>query len=314
MPLLIGIDEAGYGPNLGPLVIAVTVWEIPEEAACDPWEAFAGIVSRESDSMRRTVHVADSKAIHSSAAGIGAIERSAHAILGLAGARPTSLFSLWDELSGDDGRTACREPWFLDEDLALPVIERVDGDSELVDRWRDRCAQVGIRLVQVACAILSARRFNADVERAGTKGRVLSATSLALLRRVWRPDDTGAALVLCDRHGGRRQYSAPLIEAFPDHLPLSLEEAAQISRYRLGRGEIRFEVRSEEHLPVAAASIVAKYLREASMAAFNRFWTRRNPELRHTAGYPQDARRFLEAIKHDVGALGLERRDFWRIR
>ena len=31
MGFLIGMDEAGYGPNLGPLVVAATVWEVEEE-------------------------------------------------------------------------------------------------------------------------------------------------------------------------------------------------------------------------------------------------------------------------------------------
>ncbi len=30
MGYLIGTDEAGYGPNLGPLVISATVWEVPD--------------------------------------------------------------------------------------------------------------------------------------------------------------------------------------------------------------------------------------------------------------------------------------------
>ena len=30
MGYLIGTDEAGYGPNLGPLVISATAWEAPD--------------------------------------------------------------------------------------------------------------------------------------------------------------------------------------------------------------------------------------------------------------------------------------------
>ena len=30
MPFLLGTDEAGYGPNLGPLVISASLWEVPE--------------------------------------------------------------------------------------------------------------------------------------------------------------------------------------------------------------------------------------------------------------------------------------------
>jgi hypothetical protein len=31
MGILIGMDEAGYGPNFGPLVVAATAWEVPDE-------------------------------------------------------------------------------------------------------------------------------------------------------------------------------------------------------------------------------------------------------------------------------------------
>jgi hypothetical protein len=33
MGILIGMDEAGYGPHLGPLVVAATAWEVPDDSA-----------------------------------------------------------------------------------------------------------------------------------------------------------------------------------------------------------------------------------------------------------------------------------------
>ena len=41
MGRLVGMDEAGYGPNLGPLVVAATVWDIPgDPAEFDGWAEF----------------------------------------------------------------------------------------------------------------------------------------------------------------------------------------------------------------------------------------------------------------------------------
>ncbi len=313
MPRLIGLDEAGYGPNLGPLVVAATVWEIDGDPyRFDPWTAFDGTVSRSADRTFRTVHIADSKIVHASSTGIDAVERSAAAILQLAGRSVVSLHDLWDGLSGSSLRSNCGEPWFCGDDFPLPLTENAALAPGVAERWRRQCDATGCRLVDVACAIVPARHFNGALQKSGSKGRVLSATTLELLSRVWQPADAGSALVLCDKHGGRNRYADLLADAFPDQLPLCLEESTAISRYRLGTGEVRFQVRSEEHLPVAAASLVAKYLRELCMEAMNRFWTARQPGLRPTRGYPVDARRYRKEIEAEATALGLEPDTYWR--
>jgi hypothetical protein len=48
MGFVIGMDEAGYGPNLGPLVLTATVWEVPGRwpKRTDFWEVFADIAER----------------------------------------------------------------------------------------------------------------------------------------------------------------------------------------------------------------------------------------------------------------------------
>jgi hypothetical protein len=51
MGLIIGMDEAGYGPNLGPLVLTATVWEVPGRwpKRTDFWQIFADIAERKAE-------------------------------------------------------------------------------------------------------------------------------------------------------------------------------------------------------------------------------------------------------------------------
>ncbi|MFP6648221.1 MAG: hypothetical protein VB817_02100, partial [Pirellulaceae bacterium] len=91
-----------------------------------------------------------------------------------------------------------------------------------------------------------------------------------------------------------------------------------LSCYRWGppgcRREIRFAVGGESFLPVALASMTAKYLRELAMAAFNAFWQQQLPGLRPTAGYPQDARRFAGEIDEARQLMEIENDLLWRCR
>ncbi len=42
----IGIDEAGYGPNLGPLVMSAVVAESPDDRMPDVWGDLPGVGAR----------------------------------------------------------------------------------------------------------------------------------------------------------------------------------------------------------------------------------------------------------------------------
>ena len=47
MAIVAGIDEAGYGPLLGPLVVSVVAFEVPDGlAGVDLWELLSAAVSR----------------------------------------------------------------------------------------------------------------------------------------------------------------------------------------------------------------------------------------------------------------------------
>jgi ribonuclease HII len=105
-----------------------------------------------------------------------------------------------------------------------------------------------------------------------------------------------------------------LQQTFDAEMAFRLSESPEISRYRMGESEVRFEVRAERHFAVAAASLVAKYIRELSMRMFNSFWRTHVPELRPTQGYHGDAHRFAADVAVARAALGITDHDFWRCR
>ena len=60
--------------------------------------------------------------------------------------------------------------------------------------------------------------------------------------------------------------------------------------------------------------MLAKYLRELSMKAFNQYWQRYVPDLRPTAGYPVDAKRFKQQISAAQQRLKVDDQQLWRTR
>ena len=60
--------------------------------------------------------------------------------------------------------------------------------------------------------------------------------------------------------------------------------------------------------------MLAKYLRERMMESFNAFWQSYFPEIRPTAGYPMDAKRFRAEIESKAIELGLPLEQWWRCK
>lgn len=321
MSYLIGTDEAGYGPNLGPLVITATVWHAPDEVANGElydWldEVVCRTPSRRSDPS--SVPVADSKALYRPGGGLDALEYGVHSTLAATGIEVANWREAWQAFAPDSRPWLAAIPWYGTFDRELPVDadpERVEGLSE---RFQRRLGEIGVRLVTIRSVAVFPERFNDLVDQTGSKGAVLSGLTIDLVKQLLAPLCDEAILVQCDKHGGRNKYGPLLQHAFPDYLVEIRGEGRAQSIYRWGppnrRVETRFVAKGESFLPSALASMVSKYLRELAMMAFNQFWKERVPGLKPTAGYPVDARRFRADIATCQTQLQIADRVLWRNR
>jgi ribonuclease HII len=270
-----GIDEAGYGPLLGPLVIACV--------------AVHGLEDLNERLRAAGVTVDDSKRIHAGGR-LDRLESVALPALGwLAGFTPATAAEAFALLGEAPAARIC--PWMAGAaELALPAA------GGLAEPWP--LPPPGPRAL--AGAIIHPREMN-DAAAAGRNRAAIEAEHIA---RLLRGLPAGPGRVVCDRLGGRRFYAPLLTEVWPG-AAITIDDESRDSCYRLTPPElaIAFLVGAESRaVTVAIASCIAKYLRELHLLLFNAYWSQRLPWLRPTAGYPQDAKRWLYQLGDGVVA------------
>jgi hypothetical protein len=361
MGILVGMDEAGYGPNYGPLVVAATAWSVndvgsprlcrgstrprqttlasaatPNVATVDAttladvdlYKLLHPVVRRKPS--RSHVAIADSKALYRPGGGLAHLERGVHAILSILNQPAESWLTLVDSLAADCAAACSELPWHHDFDCPVPIDVSANDIPPLAERLRSCCEEAEVAPVAIRARVVFPAEFNELCDHYGTKGAALSHVTLSLLRNIVSPltsdlrskirrgEPLTPTLAVCDKHGGRDYYTPLLQHHFPDHWVEALWESEPTSRYRCGSPdsplEVEFRVGGEAFLPTALASMVAKYLRELFMLPFNQFWCARVADLRPTAGYPADARRFRKAIAATQRELGIDDRILWRNR
>jgi ribonuclease HII len=317
MPYLIGTDEAGYGPNLGPLVVTATVWHVADTSH-EP-NLYDTLKSKDGHETCPSVEFGDSKALYKPGGTLAKLERGVMAAIGCL---PRAIPATWRQLLALLDATCLTQivevPWYVDYDRPIP-IEIQARDAHTASRQLVTAFTAGrVRLVDIRSRILFPNVYNERVEQCGSKGMALSEWTLELVRSVMKPLHGEPIMIRCDKHGGRNRYAAVLQHVFADQLVQVLHESRSESAYQwldAGHGvEIRFTAKGERFLPTALASMVSKYSREVIMAAFNQFWMNRVPGLKPTAGYPVDARRFLNDIARQKERLGIPDHAIWRQR
>jgi hypothetical protein len=220
MGILIGMDEAGYGPNLGPLVVAATAWQVPDEVSAfrrqcrddgesasaggqlggatatavrpakhqlhhdcvDLYSVLRNIVAK--SASERRIAIADSKALYHTGLGLRQLERGIHAVL-LTMQRSLPCWSaIVKHCKADPDCHHLRVCWPAGFDCQLPVDATADELARLGARLARACDAVGVRPLAIRAKLVFPEQFNDLVAYYDSKGAALSHVTVGLLREL----------------------------------------------------------------------------------------------------------------------------------
>ena len=335
----IGTDEAGYGPNLGPLLVSSSMWGADVPATDDPLTLLNTRVLK-SVGYKEGFRICDSKRIYHSGH-LAPLERSFYFALESSLNRvddlplfrheevlppyyPSWLSVVHSISTSPQSELKFSPPWENEITFSLPLTglqgwtERFPEDYSLTTA---RLESEGIHLLGIASRRVQPYEFNIMLDRLDLKSELLAEATLETALFLLRPildncSEKKEILLCCDKLGGRNRYGDLLMRYFPESKFEIEIESREVSAYRfpLSRGHMSviFQAKGETNIPTAMASIVSKYQREISMIAFNRYWQKRKPSLAPTAGYPADAKRFRMETKDLRHAEGISEDCFWR--
>ena len=315
---LAGIDEAGLGPILGPLVVAGCAFEGPE--GTDLWGLLKPHVSRKKFDKHR-VRVADSKKVNQGPHGLERLEATALTFWGVySGELPATLHD-WLQALGIDLAHLSRCPWYERLDRALPL--RADAGwielkAELIARLMRKNE---VSMVTAAVQPVDVEEWNGLIADTDNKSRAhFHAYARVIDRLLDLLSDQGH--LVADRCGGRMHYQRDLQKLRPKAEIQILDEQPHASSYRLrtkgagGRSvSVTFAEKGEDRsFPTALASCFAKYLRELMVTVLNDWFCERVPGLKRTAGYYTDGHRFLRELEPHLSKMALPRERLVRVR
>jgi ribonuclease HII len=300
--IVIGVDENGLGPLLGPLVVTGAAFsgEGYDPALC--WSA-AHLVA------------GDSKLLFS-ARRMARAEGETRAWLAAFGIRAATFADLVAQvLAAPRFAAPCPDqvpPVCVPDSLALPHWSEERAPAEKGSE--SRLPRAGIAPLAIRSHSLCPGAFNLALSQDGRNKLRLDFELMVDLIEQIAAQSGEEVLALCGKVGGTGKYGPWLDRAFPGNWQ-ALEESPALSRYRIGEQvQISFSKSAEKiHLPVAVASMVGKYLRELWMQQLNHWLGSR--ATRPASGYrDRVTAAFVEASAGKRREIGLDDTCFFRQR
>lgn len=317
--IYVGIDENGYGPILGPLIITSCVFLVPEYPGIDMWYYLRESTSQRKKNLEQRLLVTDSKKAYSRSTGIKHIERTTLSFLDQLNLGINNFSRLLSTVSIDANQQLQKYLWYSKTNEDLLCKKDIFATTKLTKDMKEQ----KIELLDVRCCYFDVAKFNRRVQSTGNKAEIVTSSVLELIQSaVALASVLGEkeVFVISDRLGGRVYYEE-LLTKIPDFNSISRSSCLEESKYQLENKnitlDIRFEVDADDsHFPVALSSMIGKYIREKSLQYMNEYFMELQPGLKPTAGYWKDGLRFLREIDTlgPLEKIGISKNEFVRIK
>lgn len=330
MYIYAGIDEAGYGPMYGPMVVACWVLKVPALPHDAPppqlWQRLSKAVCRRLQGRKGRIAVNDSKKLTTKAAGIKHLETGVLAFAGLNGFEPGDV-SAWLDGVGEARHQAGAAhplealPWYAPTPAApwqpLPHANTPDELAIARAMLASTCGRIGVESGGCKARVFYEDEINARLNVTHSKAAISFMAVAGHLVDLFEAFGHEHPHVSVDRQSGRTRYREPLAQAFADPSGAGgvsvdiLGETEAYSAYRIHAGErsmaVTFQTQAEEqHMPTALASMAAKYTRELLMQRLNAYFAKVAPGVARTAGYGTDANRWRDDILPHLRQAGID--------
>jgi hypothetical protein len=252
----LAIDENGYGPLMGPLLVTGILATADVDSG---WDGF----------------ISDSKRFFSrNSSGFARVEESALALFHLVhGFYPSSV----EDLLSSSGDFSCSEPSSSCYDFLPPIFSY--GRREKAESKREElalfCRQHGIRLLGIRVAVVCPDQFNRFFNKSERRKDYLNF--LQFSENIhWALKKSSSLSVAAGKIGARAKYDSFLRDNFTDWTLTTFSQASDTSSYSLTSGgrecRIAFLKNLEERSFLGVCcGIYGKYIRESIMTSINRF-------------------------------------------
>jgi len=312
---MIGIDEAGYGPILGPLVVTASAFLTPDNLSYDMWNLLEDSVGRCKRGLGERLLVTDSKKAYGGTKDLIALEKTVLAFLQQIDIIPANFVEILSAVVGilpQKGNFWHDDIW--EEDVIVPETYTKAAMTLTRDLSKN-----GIDFLGVKSKCLEAKEYNGFLQTCGNnKANLLLGLVSELLYEIsimMNRYEVKRIRIIVDKLGARSNYKQFLEGIFPrnDNFTVVCNDR-NFSSYTFWVGDknivVKFQAGADDYVfPVSLSSMFSKYIREKIMLCMNRYFARYLPGIKPTAGYWEDGLRFLKDLEENdiLQKLGIEK-------